>query len=122
MQHPRRGVHSFPCTYIPDALARECAEWYLSGAYKREAMAEAFALADDKRGDDYLFREFMELHHGGETVINLTPCLVEHVDFLLGGSVVTPFRGFQARAVYWDDEALVNDLEERIKARNALQS
>lgn len=109
--------YSFPCTYIPDALARECAEWYFSGAYKIEAMPEAITLADDKRGDDYFFREFMELHHGGEAVVNLTPCLVEHVDFLVGGSVVSPFRGFRARAVYWDDEALVDELKERIQAR-----
>lgn len=114
--------YSFPCTYIPNAIARECAEWWFSGAWRSEVQALAISAAEDGRGDDFLFREFMEIHHGGEMALNLTPCLVEHVDWLIGGSTVSPFRGYYARAVYWEDEELVKNLEQRIKARNALRS
>lgn len=109
--------YSFPCTYIPNKLARECAEWYFTDAWKFDALPEAYTLASCGRGDDYFFREFMEIHHGGETVINLTPCLVEHIDWMLGGSLVSPYRGYLTRAVYWDDEDLVRALSARIRAR-----
>lgn len=109
--------YSFPCIFIPHELARECAEWFFSDAWKKDADAAADVLAYDNRGDDWFFREFMEVRHGGETVINLTPCLVDHVDFLLGGSVVSPYRGFRTRAVYWDDEERVTELEKEITAR-----
>ncbi len=109
--------YSFPCIYIPNQLARECAGWFFDGTWKTEAMFSAFALAECGRGDDWFFKEFMELRHGSETVINLTPCLVEHVDIFLGGSAVSPFRGFWARAVYWEDQELVDELRAWIKAR-----
>ncbi len=106
--------YSFPCIFIPHELARECSEWFFSKAWQREADPAAGALAADNRGDDFFFREFMEINHGMETVINLRPCLVDHVDWILGGSVVNPFRGCQTRAVYWDDNALITELKNQI--------
>jgi len=103
--------YSFPCIRIPDALARGCAKWFLSGAWKQEADPAAFAMEAAGRGDDWFFREYMELRHGGETVLNLVPCLVEHVDWLLGGSVVSRWRGHPTRAVYWEDEERVEELK-----------
>ena len=110
--------YSFPCIFIPNRIARECSEWFISGDWKRDANALTYAVIGDdfSRGDDYFFREFVEIRHGTETVLNLAPCLVEHVDWLVGGSVVNAYRGFKARAVYWDDEDLVDDLKNRIKA------
>lgn len=108
--------YSFPCIYVPNQLARECASWFFDGHWRQEAQFIASTLESCGSGDDWFFREFMELHHGGETVINLTPCLVEHVDMYLGGSAVSPYRGFWARAVYWDDIALIDELRAWINA------
>ena len=108
--------YSFPCIRIPNELARECAQWFLGGAWKNEAQAIGEALFGSGRGDDWFFKEFMEICHPVDPVLNLTPCLVEHVDWLIGGSMVSAWRGFCARAVYWDDEELVEDLKQRIKA------
>lgn len=107
--------YSFPCIYIPNAIARGCAEWFLSGRWESEVNPTAFALAGANRGDDYLFREYMDLYYGGDTAINLKPCLVEHIDLFLGGSV-TSGRDFWARATYWDDEDLVTEIRQWIKA------
>ncbi len=110
--------YSFPCIRIPDALARGCAEWYLSGAWRREADPAAFALEAAGRGDDWFFREYMELRHGDGTVLNLVPCLAEHVDWLLGGSIVSRWRGHPTRAVYWEDEARVEELKRQLGVRS----
>ena len=109
--------YSFPCIRIPDELAGGCAEWFFSGEWRSEAQPEGEILASDGRGDDWFFREYLELRHGGETVLNLAPCLVEHVDWLLGGSVVSRWRGHPTRAVYWKDEERVRALEEALRGR-----
>ena len=110
--------YSFPCIRIPDALARGCAEWFLSGAWRREADPAAFAMEAAGRGDDWFFREYMELRHGGETALNLVPCLAEHVDWLLGGSIVSRWRGHPTRAVYWEDEERVEELKRKLGVRS----
>ena len=108
--------YSFPCVRIPDALARGCAEWFFSGAWRTEAQPEAHALAADGRGDDWFFREYAELHHAGERALNLTPCLAEHVDWLVGGSQVSRWRGCRTPAVYWDEGERVEALKAAIRA------
>lgn len=73
---------SFPCIRIPDQYARECSKWvteYVIGnfAYKR--------YWEDGVNDDWAFRAYMGDFHKNETVLNLVPNLVDHVDYLIGG-------------------------------------
>jgi hypothetical protein len=49
---------------------------------------------------------------------NLNPCLVDHVDYLLGGSIANHDRfEKKVRAKFWEDEDLVKDLEVRLADR-----
>lgn len=109
--------YSFPCIYIPNRLARECAAWYRSGAWRSIQDATLLAIFEDGHGDDAFFMEFMTARHVGDTVVNLAPNLVEHIDILLGGSTVNPWRGYWARSAYWDDEERVEDVKRWIKSR-----
>jgi hypothetical protein len=45
----------------------------------------------------------------------MKPNLVEHVDWIVGGSILSPWRGYLARAEYWDDEDLVEELKTEVK-------
>lgn len=110
--------HSFQCVRIPDAWARECAEWYASGAWETESPeAELQALHAANKGDDTFFREFLFCRHGEISVTNLRPNLVEHVDLLLGGSVLHPYRDYRATAYYWPDPELTEQLRAELRAR-----
>lgn len=109
--------HSFQCIRIPDAWARECSDWFFSGAWQESPNPELYALHAMGQGDDTFFREFVQARHGRETMLNAMPNLVEHVDWLVGGSILSPYRGFLARAHYWDDEDLVAALRTRLRAR-----
>lgn len=110
--------HSFQCVRIPDAYARECAEWYFSGAWKdADESGELLVLQHANKGDDSFFRHFLLDRHGLESVENLKPNLVEHVDVLIGGSVLHPWRDYFARAHFWDDAELVEALRRRLQAR-----
>lgn len=110
--------HSFQCVRIPDEYARACAAWYHSGEWEKDATAELVLLHNRNRGDDTFFREWFITHHGYETAENLCPNLVEHVDWIIGGSVLHQWRTYLARSDHWDDEDLVMELRQKIKKRN----
>lgn len=109
--------YSFPCIRIPDLMARKCAAWTAAGADRSD---EAFILTGQGKGDDWFFKRFLELCHPEATVYHLRPCLVEHVDHLLGGSVTNPWRGHFSPAAYWDDRARIDELAKRIRERRPL--
>lgn len=104
--------HSFQCLRIPDAYARECAAWF-EGPGKTSALYPIW-IGSGKMDDD-VFRTFLLDRHGRETVENLRPNLVEHVDWIIGGSILSPWRGYIARAHFWDDEELVRELKESVR-------
>ena len=68
------------------------------------------------KGDDTFFHEFLQCCHPTEIVENVKPNLVEHVDWIIGGSTIQ-WRDYLARAEFWDDEELIAALHARIKAR-----
>ena len=107
--------HSFQCVRIPDEYARECAEWYFSGDWKGAGEPELFALKDMNLGDDSFFRAFLQVRHGRETFTNVSPNLVDHVDYLIGGSILSPWRGFIARSALWDDRGELEALKHEIR-------
>ena len=117
--YPPDAWHSFQCVRIPDEYARACAEWYLSGAWRMLGDAQLEALAEDNRGDDTFFREWMQELHPAETVENLRPNLVEHVDRWIGGSVLHQWRDYPATAYYWQEPELTEQLRARLRLRAA---
>lgn len=80
-------------------------------------MPELQILVGRKTGDDTFFREFLQMCHGTERFRNVKPNLVEHVDWIIGGSILSPYREFSARAYYWDDEELVEELKKAVKGK-----
>ena len=106
--------HSFQCVRIPDAYARACAAW-LENEGRAHEHYEIWIRSG--RMDDSVFRSWLIETHGRETVRNLKPNLVEHVDWIVGGSILSPWRGYLTRAFYWDDEELVQALRRRVRAR-----
>jgi len=106
--------HSFQCVRIPDAWARECAAW-LEGPGRTSGLYPIWIRSG--KMDDDVFRTFLTDRHGSETVENLKPNLVEHVDWIVGGSVLSPWRGYLARAHFWDDEELVRELKAAVRGK-----
>lgn len=105
--------NGFPCVHIPDDYAHEFAAWLTEA--KHTSWQDIMIRMG--HGDDYLFHEFFETVHGTEMGYNVGPNLVDHIDWLIGGSVVNEWRGYICRSDLWEDEALVDELKERIKNR-----
>lgn len=110
----RDAWHSFQCVRIPDAYARDCAAW-LDGDAKLQGDYQTWI--DSGKMDDSVFRAYLVAKHTRETVENLLPSLVEHVDWIVGGSVLHPWRGYLARAYGWEDEDLIRELKEAVKGK-----
>lgn len=107
-QLPTNLWYSFPCIRIPNKLARECATWYYSYA---KYYAKYWEWVHMGKCDDNFFREFMIKNYPDYKVTNLVPNLVDHVDYLIGGSIVNVYRGdYQMRAAYFEDGYLVDQL------------
>lgn len=101
--------YSFPCIRIPNNIARYCADWY----YRKVQKDNAYGIyIRSKRHDDTLFHIFMEDYFSQHDVLNLKPNLVDHVDYLIGGSVVNKARAEkETHAVHFEDVNLVTKLE-----------
>jgi hypothetical protein len=111
--------YSFPCIRITTTMSKEFANWCDTYLWRDNQFGFWHR---HKKGDDYIFRIWIESYYPSERVLNLVPNLVDHIDFLLGGTVVNPQReasGTLVRSLYWDDEDLVNELRERIANDNS---
>lgn len=106
--------NSFQCVRIPDKYAGECAEWFFTDAAYRDTYHE---LVSKNKGDDSIWYDFLTECHLEEQVTNLNPSIVEHVDFLLGGSVINKWRGYAARGDLWEDDEAIEKLKDKLARR-----
>jgi len=107
--------NSFPCIRIPDRIAAECAEWTLKDAIYRETYHEYAALG---KCDDSFWYDFLVEVHGDMRVTNLDPNIVEHADFLIGGSVLHK-RDEEVRSSWWRDQEAFDRAVEKINELKA---
>lgn len=108
---------SFPCIQIPNYLAGECSEWFYECASKDDKKCYSERVGKGK-SDDWFWRRFMILRYPRFDVINLNPNLVDHIDYLIGGSVINSTRSKDTRSAWFRDIDLVAKLESELKDEN----
>lgn len=106
--------NSFQCIRIPDSIVGEFVEWFYSEAAKREEYQDKIRA---NKYDDWFFNEFIQERHQEDTVMNLKPSIVDHIDFLLGGSVINKWRGHFARGDLWEDKVAFENLKDKLARR-----
>ena len=109
--------NGFQCLRIPDGIAAEFAVWFRGAGCRKPELQRWVAR---NKGDDSVFRAFCLERHGSDTVRNINPNLADHVDFLIGGTVLNPARPCQYnRALFWDpkDAEAVVALRDRLTQR-----
>mgnify|MGYP006988826660 FL=1 len=103
--------YSFQCIRIPDEIAGECAYWFYSDASKRTSDKYRNRVSRNKHDDDF-FRFFLLEKYPDIRVRNLNPNIVDHIDYMLGGSLINGERNKAVnRVAYWKDEDLIRKLE-----------
>lgn len=106
---------SFPCIKIPNALAGEFVDWIINVAQHSNEMQK---LMQTGKKDDTLFHIFMLDNHPSDSILNIVPHLVDHVDWLIGGSTINKERDCIVRAARWIDENLISELQIKLASRN----
>lgn len=102
--------NSFQCIRIPNDLAFEFAQWFYTDAQYRTHNEYPRFIAE-KKYDDTFWRDFMLERHSDMRVYNLAPNIVDHVDYIIGGSIINiGRRKLEYRSAFWEDEDLVDDL------------
>lgn len=106
---------SFPCIYIPNKYAAEFVDWYNEYVVTGKKFQKEYQGGND---DDTLFLGCMAQLHPAIRTINITPCLVDHIDYLIGGSVLFNRKNEIHRACYLHekDKQLVIELEKKLKS------
>lgn len=106
---------SFLCIRIPDDLAAECAYWFYTDARKRTSAKYRNRILRNKHDDDF-FQFFLFEKHPNMQIRNLKPNIADHIDYMLGGSLVNKERTKKVnRVAYWEDEDLIHKLEEDLR-------
>ena len=104
---------SFLCIRIPHKIARECANWIKDYIIGNPIYKEWW---EQGVNDDMLFRKFLEQHYSDSSILNLNPNIVDHIDYLIGGTVNSNAREVtQIRSKLWEDEDVVKELEKQLK-------
>lgn len=108
--------YSFQCIRIPDELAAECAYWFYSDARKRTESKYRNRILRNKHDDDF-FQFFLFEKHPDMMIRNLKPNITEHVDYMIGGSLINGERKRKInRVAYWEDDDLIRKLEDDLLA------
>ena len=108
--------YSFPCIRIRTSISKEFANWCDTYLWRDNQFG---FWTRHKKGDDYIFRVWVESYYPDELILNLKPNLVEHVDYLIGGTIINKQRNKDSvRSMYWDENDLVNELMEKLAKEN----
>ncbi len=103
---------SFPCIRIPNKLFKDCIQWIESQMIGNPVYRTYW---EGGVNDDWCFRQYVFQNYRN-TAINLNPNIVDHIDYLIGGTVNSNKRGRKIRSLLWQDEYLVNELEKKLSA------
>ena len=108
---PKDMWFSFQCIHIPNQLAKECVEWvrkYMIGNFVYKKWWESGL------NDDWMFKQFIKVKYPNLSVVNLTPNLVQHIDWLIGGSSICDRNSKSVISQYWNEDNLVADFEKAL--------
>lgn len=105
IEHPEDMWYSFPCIRIPNAYLRDMLPW-LEEVQKNDR--DIAHKVEAGKGIDYIFRRYAIDHP--IPIYHHTPCMVEHIDDLIGGSL-TNVRSQSPKAVRFDDTEGLEELK-----------
>ena len=106
---------SFQCIRIPNIYAKQCADWFYNVAKPQKIFRDYWA---EGKHDDVMFRKFMQDNYPKEMVHNLMSNMVDHVDYLVGGTLINKHRlGEKRTAYWWREDDTVKELEDKLRER-----
>lgn len=106
--HPEDMWYSFPCIMIHNKYAHEFVDYVENCNDDNETVRIA-----NNMFDDWLFKKFMIHNHPEEVVMNEAPNLVNNIDYLIGGSILSA-RKEKIVSMYWNEPELIEELKKKL--------
>lgn len=103
---------SFPCCYIPNKYIHGFIDWFY-----QDVLSTDKYISKVQAGlyDDFFFWQYMKIKHKNNHILNVVPNLVQHIDYMIGGSANNINKKWHKTAFYWNEPECEKDLEKRIK-------
>ena len=108
---------SFPCIRIPNKLALEFITWFNTKAVNNKDYKDRISRG---KSDDWFFRRFLKDEYPTMEVLNLKPNLINHIDYLLGGSIANNYRKEKRMSYYWTENNLIDTLENKLNEQRRI--
>jgi len=108
--------YSMPCIRIPGSIFAHFVRW-LQNEDAHKNYRDYF---EENKHDDVLFQSFLKDNYSRTSVLNLAPNVVNHIDYLLGGSLLNKSRNYDRQFImskYWDEPDLLSDIEDKLEER-----
>ena len=102
---------SFPCIRIPSDVLERFVCWANVNLWQSKYFKPCVAR---NNADDMVFREWLYDNYPDMQHLNLAPNLVNHIDDLIRGSVVNISRTMNTRALYWEDDEVIENLKKEL--------
>ena len=116
---PQKMWMSFQCILIPNVVARSCAEWFYTDVVNNK---EFRLWVQSRKYDDSIFKIYLQDFWEDIYVYHLAPNIVDHIDYLIGGSTINACRDDkQVRSLYWNEPELVKELERNLQCQYGRQ-
>lgn len=103
---------SFPCICINSRILGRYKSWV-------NEMKKTSVLVQDairtKKNDDGVFRMYLKHCYSYAKCYNMVPNIVDHIDYLIGGSEVNKIREGIYRAKFFEDQKVVDKLKQDLE-------
>lgn len=107
---------SFPCIRIPTYILSRFARWANESLWQSKYFREWVMR---NKGDDLIFQEWLydQKDLADFTHVNLNPNVVDHIDTLIGGTVVNGQRDadFDTHSIFWNEQDVIEDLKIKLE-------
>ena len=107
---------SFPCIRIPKSIMSSFVNWANTNLWQSKYF-RGWVIRN--KGDDLIFREWLYDNDRLQDTLqlNLSPNIVNHIDDLIGGTVVNPQRDKtqNTRSMFWEEDDVIQTLEDKLK-------
>lgn len=111
---------SAPCMKMTPEIMRDISDFFWSrlAASHKYLLYHNLGKCDDVVINDYI-ADRLEKKKDGLDILQVSPSLVDHVDYLIGGSAINSQRTAIAKSKDFVDKDLVEELKESIERRKA---
>ena len=114
VQPMKRVCFSSPCIYIPNRYVYGFIRWFNEEVVKKKRYYDKYL---SNMFDDWFFVQYLKTRCKKHFVNNLKPSIVDHIDYLIGGTIVQGADYPKVMAYDFRDKDLIEKLSKKLEEK-----